>query len=39
MGVRKVRDMKAALNKKGFQVSQSHHTYYILYVEGKKIIC
>lgn len=36
MAVRKVRDITNALNKKGFELSQTHHNYFILYVDGKK---
>jgi predicted RNA binding protein YcfA (HicA-like mRNA interferase family) len=36
MAVRKVRDITAALNKKGFELAKTHHNYFILYVDGKK---
>lgn len=32
----KTRDIESALSRKGFQVKQSHHKYYILFVDGKK---
>lgn len=32
----KTKDIESALSKKGFQVHQSKHKIYILYVNGKK---
>jgi len=32
----KTKDIESALSKKGFQVRQSKHKIYILYVDGKK---
>jgi predicted RNA binding protein YcfA (HicA-like mRNA interferase family) len=36
MGTRKVKDMKAALSKKGFREAKSHHSFFILYIGEKK---
>lgn len=32
----KTKDIESALSKKGFQVHQSKHKIYILYIDGKK---
>jgi hypothetical protein len=36
MSTYKTRDIESALIKKGFQVKQSHHKFYSLFVDGKK---
>ena len=36
MKPRKASDIASSLERKGFVASHSHHTYFILYVKGKK---
>lgn len=36
MATRKVKDIEMALQKKGFQLKQSHHRFFVFQVEGKK---
>lgn len=36
MSTYKTKDMGSALSKKGFKIHQSHHTFYVFYVNGKK---
>jgi hypothetical protein len=36
MTSRKTSEIAAALQRKGFRRSESHHTFYILHVQGRK---